>query len=420
MGSPAPSSTSSPSIPPSSSSSSTSTSASSSSSSSSSAPAGSSPFSPIHIYSREELLARFMELCPVPVEDRPGVGRRRVVGLVGYPNVGKSSTINVLVGEKKVAVAPTPGKTKHFQTIFMGDELCLCDCPGLVFPTIMGTKADMVVNGLLPIDQMRDHIEPIRIVCQRIPKHILEKEYGIVFPPPAENEDPNRDPTAHELLGAYGYKRGYMAAHGNPDMPRTARYVLKDFVSGRLLYCCAPPGTDEKEFQAKRMHVNTAALRQDAERSGDGASDDDSAPVSNDVEDDEAGAGPSTKKKSKKKKRAQAKSQAHADLMSSSSPSSASSVPVAAAPAPVPTKTGKVFKQSTYHEDYDTYLTKQADVKYKSKGKSGDTFTTRQTHKYFAPIPIAQVKQIRSARSTPLSSAVQSRSTSPTRDAAHE
>ena len=40
-----------------------------------------------------------------------------VVGLVGYPNVGKSSAINALIGEKKVSVSSTPGKTKHFQTI---------------------------------------------------------------------------------------------------------------------------------------------------------------------------------------------------------------------------------------------------------------------------------------------------------------
>ena len=33
------------------------------------------------------------------------------VGLVGYPNVGKSSTINALFGAKKTAVAPTPGET---------------------------------------------------------------------------------------------------------------------------------------------------------------------------------------------------------------------------------------------------------------------------------------------------------------------
>lgn len=36
---------------------------------------------------------------------------------VGYPNVGKSSTINALLNEKKVAVSVTPGRTKHFQVI---------------------------------------------------------------------------------------------------------------------------------------------------------------------------------------------------------------------------------------------------------------------------------------------------------------
>ena len=39
------------------------------------------------------------------------------IGLVGYPNVGKSSVINAVFGKKKVAVASLPGKTKHFQTL---------------------------------------------------------------------------------------------------------------------------------------------------------------------------------------------------------------------------------------------------------------------------------------------------------------
>ena len=43
---------------------------------------------------------------------------RSVVGLVGYPNVGKSSTINSLLTFKKVSVSATPGKTKHFQVQF--------------------------------------------------------------------------------------------------------------------------------------------------------------------------------------------------------------------------------------------------------------------------------------------------------------
>jgi large subunit GTPase 1 len=52
--------------------------------------------------------------------------------MVGYPNVGKSSTINALVGEKKVAVTATPGKTKHFQVRERKDREeseggCLCE-----------------------------------------------------------------------------------------------------------------------------------------------------------------------------------------------------------------------------------------------------------------------------------------------------
>ena len=58
---------------------------------------------------------------------------KTVVGLVGYPNVGKSSTINSLVGEKKVSVSSTPGKTKHFQTIHLSDTMVLCDCEEALF-----------------------------------------------------------------------------------------------------------------------------------------------------------------------------------------------------------------------------------------------------------------------------------------------
>ena len=72
---------------------------------------------------------------------------RLVVGLTGYPNVGKSSTINALFGSKKTAVAATPGKTKHFQTLLVGDTMTLCDCPGLVLPKYASSKAEMVAAG---------------------------------------------------------------------------------------------------------------------------------------------------------------------------------------------------------------------------------------------------------------------------------
>ena len=47
------------------------------------------------------------------------------------------------------------------QTLYVDQTLLLCDCPGLVMPTFVSTKADMVLSGILPIDQMRDFVGPI-------------------------------------------------------------------------------------------------------------------------------------------------------------------------------------------------------------------------------------------------------------------
>lgn len=182
------------------------------------------------------------------------------VGLVGYPNVGKSSTINTILRNKKVSVSATPGHTKHFQTLYVEPGLCLCDCPGLVMPSFLSTKADMICSGILPIDQMRDHVPPVSLVCQTIPRHVLEGTYGINIIRPREDEDPDRLPTSEEFLMAYGYMRGFMTSHGQPDQPRSARYILKDYVNGKLLYCHPPPHINPKDFQPQHSNFQRRDL----------------------------------------------------------------------------------------------------------------------------------------------------------------
>ena len=202
----------------------------------------------IRVLTREELLERLVQLCPPKKEDQ-----RNVIGFVGYPNVGKSSTINVLYLTKKVTVSSTPGKTKHFQTLNIEPNITLCDCPGLVFPNFAATKAEMVCNGILPIDQLKDPFGPSALVAQRIPRKLVEAIYGIKIIQPAEGDDPNRKPTAAELLGSYASEffffsfflsfffsiasgfivmRGYMrSGFGGPDEQRAARAILKDYVN---------------------------------------------------------------------------------------------------------------------------------------------------------------------------------------------
>ncbi|XP_071946036.1 large subunit GTPase 1 homolog isoform X2 [Antedon mediterranea] len=179
------------------------------------------------------------------------------IGLVGYPNVGKSSTINALLQCKKVQVSATPGRTKHFQTLYLDSNLMLCDCPGLVMPSFVSTKAEMITNGVLPIDQMRDFKPAITLLTQVISRQVLEATYGITIIKPKEGEDPNRPPTAMELVNAYAYIRGYMNTKGMPDAHRASRLILKDFVNGRLLYCHPPPGILPEDFQSSQEPVVT-------------------------------------------------------------------------------------------------------------------------------------------------------------------
>ncbi|XP_022729095.1 LOW QUALITY PROTEIN: GTPase LSG1-2-like [Durio zibethinus] len=164
-----------------------------------------------------------------------------VVGFVGYPNVGKSSTINALVGQKRTGVTSTPGKTKHFQTLIISDELTLCDCPGLVFPSFSSSRYEMIASGVLPIDRMTEHREAVQVVANRVQRHIIEDVYKINLPKPKPYESQSRPPQASEFLRAYCASRGYVASSGLPDETRAARQILKDYIDGKLPHYEIPP-----------------------------------------------------------------------------------------------------------------------------------------------------------------------------------
>lgn len=172
------------------------------------------------------------------------------VGFIGYPNVGKSSIINVLMKTKKVGVAMMPGKTKHYQTLFLPPEefetftlqeksICLMDCPGLVFPSFTASKADMLVNGIFPIDTLKDYHSPTQIIIQRIPARILNSFYKIQLPDIY---------SAKQFLQVLAEKRGFYTGNALPDEAKTAKLVLKDYVSGKLLYCYLRPDYTEEKF----------------------------------------------------------------------------------------------------------------------------------------------------------------------------
>lgn len=230
-----------------------------------------------------ELEELFLDNAP-DIESTDGESRRKIqVGLVGYPNVGKSSTINALIGAKKVSVSSTPGKTKHFQTIHLSPDVILCDCPGLVFPNFATTKAELVCNGILPIDQLREFTGPAGLVAQRIPQAFFEALYGVKVHTRPIEEGGTGLPTAEEILVAYAIARGFAkTGQGQPDESRAARYILKDYVSGKLLFCHPPPSDppiDPREYNRELYDLNhlpqkrRAVLAAHAEGSINGSDD---------------------------------------------------------------------------------------------------------------------------------------------------
>ena len=212
------------------------------------------------IFTRNELVQYIKEIGEtIPKEEKPIENNKNhknqnqknnalMVGFIGYPNVGKSSIINVLMKTKKAAVANIPGRTKHYQTLFLPEEqnlnitaksICLVDCPGLIFPSFTTSKADMLVNGIYPIDTLSDIYNPIQIIINLIPSKILANFYKINLPDIY---------SAKQFLQIIAKKRGFYTGNGLPEEAKTAKLILRDYTSGKLLYCHLRPDYTEEKF----------------------------------------------------------------------------------------------------------------------------------------------------------------------------
>lgn len=205
-----------------------------------------------HPLTRQELIEALRQYAQShDCQPDPRFDNRVQFGMVGFPNVGKSSVINVLIGSSKhthgkarVAVASQPGKTKHFQTLLLSDEIMLCDCPGLVFPSFVSNTADLIAAGVYPIAQMRHFWPVIALICERIPKEILQAQYGIKL----------QSNTPEEFLDTYCVARSFLAASsGVPDHQRASRLIIKDYADGKLLYCHPPPNSDKENFRCETL-----------------------------------------------------------------------------------------------------------------------------------------------------------------------
>jgi nuclear GTP-binding protein len=142
----------------------------------------------------------------------PGGGKSKttiVVGVIGYPNVGKSSIINALKRTRAVGVSSRPGFTTSMQEVVLDRNVHLLDSPGVVF----NDQSAMLGNCVDP-DSVEDPIPPVTALLKRC-NHAT-------------------------LLMAYK-SFGRVLKGGIPDKVGAARAVLRDWNNGKIKYFTAPP-----------------------------------------------------------------------------------------------------------------------------------------------------------------------------------
>lgn len=159
------------------------------------------------------------------------------IGFIGYPNVGKSSIINFILGENKTAVSNTPGKTKHTQS-FIINNCKIFDCPGLVFPKV-SSKDNLILNGVISLENLTDYLSPLRRLLSRFPVSHLYIFYKLK--PLNQNKlsefgISHHDETLGLLYSFSSTRKFFTSNHGIPDITKAAKIILKDFVDGRLLF----------------------------------------------------------------------------------------------------------------------------------------------------------------------------------------
>lgn len=145
------------------------------------------------------------------------------VALIGYPNVGKSTIINTLKGKRAVGTAPIPGYTKGKQLIRLSKKIWLLDSPGVI---PIDDFDELVIKGGFPADKIEEPVKPALKLIRRIldtRKEAITEKFSIRE---FESEE--------EILRQIGERRGLIKAGGEVDLEETARWLLREWQTGRF------------------------------------------------------------------------------------------------------------------------------------------------------------------------------------------
>ncbi|KAK6143995.1 hypothetical protein DH2020_020815 [Rehmannia glutinosa] len=158
------------------------------------------------------------------------------VGIIGLPNVGKSSLINSLKRSHVVNVGATPGLTRSMQEVHLDKNVKLLDCPGVVMLKSAANDSSIALRNCKRIEKLDDPVGPIKEILKLCPERVLVTLYKV----------PSFD-SVDDFLQKVATVRGKLKKGGIVDVNAAARIVLHDWNEGKIPYYTMPPKRNVEE-----------------------------------------------------------------------------------------------------------------------------------------------------------------------------
>jgi hypothetical protein len=149
------------------------------------------------------------------------------VGVVGYPNTGKSSVINALTGRSSARTSSVAGLTRGIQWVKGGNNLMFLDTPGVIPPDEKDEAEQALMSVIDPNKLENPDLAAMKIIQLFLDNNRrgLEKFYGVK----AETDD------TLEILLEIGRKKNFLWKGGKIDEGRAALTIIRDWQRGNLL-----------------------------------------------------------------------------------------------------------------------------------------------------------------------------------------
>lgn len=173
-------------------------------------------------------VAKIPSICQKIVPHRTGPGKPARMMIMGIPNVGKSTLMNMLLKRRVAAVGDEPAVTKTQQRLYLNKNMVLTDTPGLLWPKILypgdgymlAASHAVGVNALIE-EEVAAFLGDV--LLERYPE-LLEARYGLKVD----------ELDGYGVVEGVARKRGFKVKGGELDVEKGAHSFLQDYRTGAI------------------------------------------------------------------------------------------------------------------------------------------------------------------------------------------